>query len=235
MEHWIPLLQSGAWIGLIIWLVVRYGPQIKTLIRAIEERITTGSSFKAGPFEIGSSIRPQSTAEQIEQIQIEFPSLSSNDHPHQGSSGEDSSNIDVTDKSRPLISEDLVLRILQEEYGVLINRQISAGAGLQFDGFFVSNNIPHAIEVRYFGGYFPMSDLIKKVQRIHEKIWHLGWKRFKLVLAIVIDDNYPPSGDTLEAFIQEIDQLGTETVVRVFPFSEVVGHFGIDLFESESD
>lgn len=54
MEHWVPLAQSLVWISLILYLVRKFSSQLEALGEAIRNRIASGSSFKAGPVELGA-------------------------------------------------------------------------------------------------------------------------------------------------------------------------------------
>lgn len=56
MKDWIPLFQSLAWIGLIVYLVRNFSAQLQQLFEAIRQRVHTGSSFKAGPVELGEDL-----------------------------------------------------------------------------------------------------------------------------------------------------------------------------------
>ncbi len=225
MEPWIPLFQTGGWISLIVWLVIRYGNELRGLIDSVHGRISKGSSIKAGPFEIGSALRPQTTAEQTEQLKLERTEA----QPSESPAADD--EINLVGKSIPLIAEDLVLRMLQEEYGSLINRQVSAGSDLSFDGFFLAGNCPHAIEIKYFSGHLPVGQMVDRVKHIHRSVRMLGWQRFQLIFVLVFDDNYPPPPERVEQLLEKLEKLDSDTIVRTFPFSDVIGHFGIDLFE----
>lgn len=55
MSAWVPLFQTLVWIGLIFFLVYRFANQLQSLFDAIRERVAAGSSFKAGPVELGSA------------------------------------------------------------------------------------------------------------------------------------------------------------------------------------
>lgn len=57
MNEWVPLLQSLAWIGLILYLVNAFTSQLQELFEAIRQRIRAGSSFKAGPVELGADLK----------------------------------------------------------------------------------------------------------------------------------------------------------------------------------
>jgi pYEATS domain-containing protein involved in immunity len=57
MESLVPLLQTIAWIGLIIYGARKFSSQLVGLISAVESRIKSGSSFKAGPVELGEDLK----------------------------------------------------------------------------------------------------------------------------------------------------------------------------------
>ncbi len=54
MDAWVPLFESAIWAGLSLYLIYRFTPQLQSLFGAIQERVAAGSSFKAGPVELGS-------------------------------------------------------------------------------------------------------------------------------------------------------------------------------------
>lgn len=57
MKEWVPLLQTLSWIGLIILGVRKFSGQLESLFDVVRLRITTGSSFKAGPVELGEDLK----------------------------------------------------------------------------------------------------------------------------------------------------------------------------------
>ncbi len=57
MKDWIPLLQTLSWIGLIVYSVKKFSTQLQSLFDAIKQRIASGSSFKAGPVELGQDLK----------------------------------------------------------------------------------------------------------------------------------------------------------------------------------
>lgn len=57
MAEWVPLFQTLAWIALIIAGAKQFRVQIQTLVDAIQRRIISGSSIKAGPFELGEDVK----------------------------------------------------------------------------------------------------------------------------------------------------------------------------------
>ncbi len=64
MAAWVPLLQTLAWVALIIAGAKRFDVQIQTLVDAIQRRIISGSSVKAGPFELGEDVKALERVEQ---------------------------------------------------------------------------------------------------------------------------------------------------------------------------
>lgn len=57
MEHITPLLQTLSWIFLIVYGAKKFSGQLIGLVAAIESRIKTGSSFKAGPVQLGEDLK----------------------------------------------------------------------------------------------------------------------------------------------------------------------------------
>lgn len=57
LKDWVPFFQTIAWIGLIIFGTVKFSSKLELLLEAIRQRIQTGSSFKAGPVELGEDLR----------------------------------------------------------------------------------------------------------------------------------------------------------------------------------
>lgn len=57
MKGWVPLLQTLAWIGLIVYAARKFSVQLESMMEAVRQRISTGSSFKAGPVELGEDLK----------------------------------------------------------------------------------------------------------------------------------------------------------------------------------
>lgn len=53
MNSWVPLFQTLAWIGLIVFGVWRFNDPLRRLADALRRRILAGSAVKAGFFELG--------------------------------------------------------------------------------------------------------------------------------------------------------------------------------------
>lgn len=57
MKDWIPLFQTLSWVGLIVYGAKTFRSHLDSVFSAIYSRIKTGSSFKAGPIEIGEDLK----------------------------------------------------------------------------------------------------------------------------------------------------------------------------------
>lgn len=53
----MPLLQTLSWIALIVYSVRKFSSQLQSLFEVIKQRISSGSSFKAGPVELGEDLK----------------------------------------------------------------------------------------------------------------------------------------------------------------------------------
>lgn len=53
----VPLAQTLVWIGLLCFVAWRYKSHIASILSAIQKRIERGSSFKAGPLELGEDLK----------------------------------------------------------------------------------------------------------------------------------------------------------------------------------
>ncbi len=53
LSPFVPLLQTGLWVALGFGAFLWLRPQLRQLVDALTQRIEAGSSFKAGPLEVG--------------------------------------------------------------------------------------------------------------------------------------------------------------------------------------
>lgn len=229
MEPWIPLIQTGLWVGLIVWVLLRFNSDLKIIVQALRERIQAGGSLKAGPIEFGELIRPLSNAEQSKRLQAEENAAAALPLPEGQKDVPCSSYWQGSFRNRYIIAEDLVLRKLQDEYGTLISRQVSGGDRMGFDGFFTKDNRPYAIEVKYLTDRMEQQELVKHAEQIHLSIIRLGWKKFTLILAVVTDDEHPPCQSQLDSLSSALSDLNYPVNLRVYPFKALADEFGIAL------
>lgn len=66
LKDYVPLFQTLVWLLFILLLLFTYYNQVCNIISALVERIKNGSSFKAGPFEIGQDLEKLKYAEPID-------------------------------------------------------------------------------------------------------------------------------------------------------------------------
>ena len=127
-----------------------------------------------------------------------------------------------------LQSEDLVLRLLQSEYGVPVQRQVTGGKDPGFDGVFTSPmGRISVIEVKF------ISDGVahKSWPRIRESIIQLshavhnyGWQSPQLIVAIVFENADDIAGVMQRLNIDGFSASG-DIVIRTFAYDELVRRF----------
>jgi hypothetical protein len=184
MEHYAPLIQTALWVILVAGIVWRFNAPIEGLLTALQKRIEAGSSIKAGPFEI-SDLRPQIPEKQAEKASAEIreilqePATDKVENPP----------LPSVVRTQYFQSEDLALRAIQAEFGVPINRQVTGGQDLGFDGVFASNGTLHIIEVKYSRGRIVLDKLKQSIDQISSYAESYGWKNYKVILAIVFESD----------------------------------------------
>ena len=141
----------------------RFHLPIEGLLAALQKRIESGSTIKAGPFEIAEQLRPQYPEEQKKKLDAELLEVGPPSLNEQLSTPSDDYNFD---QAVYLNIEDMALRAIQADYGNTINRQVTTGSDLGFDGAFVINGQLHIVEVKYIQDLTKIRRLRKSVDRI---------------------------------------------------------------------
>ena len=214
MEHVAPLLQTVLWVGLVAGALFRFQKPLHALISALAKRIDSGSTLKAGPFEIADQIRPQTTAEQSNRIAEEVRAL-----PAGSTSAE---TIDQA-KSLPGLAdvalefarvEDLALRAIQSEVGETVTRNVKIGERLHVDGLYWKDGRLTLIEVKYL----PNSQHVKRfainaAAQLQESVTK-EQKLAKLWPNLMIVLVYKSTGD-LAAHRQEIEMTSSFGILPV--------------------
>ena len=132
--------------------------------------------------------------------------------------------------ARVLLAEDLVLRELSADYGVDIRRQMGLGHDIGVDGMFVKDGAAFGIEVKYFRHSKNVRNIVESLRRVYDHISGLGWKRFNLILAAVIDDTEAENVDRFKESIDKaIGHLDMSLDIRYFRFSELTKKYGASL------
>ena len=217
------------WVALIVWLILRYHKQVGAVLTAIQERITRGSSLKAGPFELGQDIRPQDIQEQNKRIEDEVAQLEAatvSTLPTQTAEASRRSN--VTLRRRYLLAEDLAMRELQSEFGVVINRSVRF-AGVQFDGMFAKDGGGFGVEVKYVQSRKFLDRMVSSLSPILEAYKRLGWDRFTVLLALVCESDAAISVSDLERIQSHASELGLSILIRVYTIDALANKFHIEL------
>jgi hypothetical protein len=158
LSDWIPFFQTVLWIALIGYVLWRYHAHLDSIFAALNKRISSGSGVKLGVLGMTVDVEAQSSQQQIEKITEEVKQVDKEVEPIVGQQ-----NVDIVTSERELISEafaaeDLVMRELQDEFSIPINRQVSIGPG-RFDGLFIKGKIPHIVEVKLANRMFESNRL----------------------------------------------------------------------------
>lgn len=238
LGEFVPFLQTLLWILLILWILNKFKEELGAIVGAIKKRIEDGGAVEAGWFKLGALTPESTTAQAARAGQEAEESLSagseSDDYDEDDSSDDysDSSGGDSF-RSRYYLAEDLALRRLQAEYGVVLGRQVAGGGGMRFDGFFAQGNRGNGIEVKYVRRRIPVPEFINQIEVIHQRVRNLNWKRFTLIFVIVTDDDYLPPAQEIDELRARIAAMDDSTFLRVLRFRDLADEFGIDLWESE--
>lgn len=228
MEHIAPLIQTVLWVGLIAAVLWRFYSPIYGLLIALQKRVETGSNIKAGPFELTEQLKPQDPTKQKEKAEsevqealqdspeAEFAAMTSS--PSQRAAGFQAKYFQV---------EDLVLRAIQSEYGATVNRQVTAGADMGFDGAFITNGRLNIVEVKYVAGSAnTISKLRRSVERLSSAISGYGWRNAQIILAVVFEraEEMAKGSERLQELISV---SSVPIVIRCYSFSELQLKFGV--------
>jgi len=222
MKDWIPLFQTGLWIGLIVWLILRYKTLVSSVLTAVQNRIERGSSVKAGPFELGESIKTQTIDQQKNRLEEDRRSDKSEEGNNEAKP--------LRTKNEYILIEDLALRKVQAEFGAPINRQVSLGRDVGLDGMFTIDGAAFAVEVKYVvsprgdvSNYIPRS-----LEQIQSYIDRFGWQRFTFILVIVFERKELMNPPVLKQIQDHLSRYGEKVLVRFYEKNGLKDDFGIE-------
>lgn len=227
MIELIPLFQTSIWVGLIVWLVTRYHNQVCAVLTAVQERIARGSSVKAGPFELGEDMRPQNVPEQNKRIDEELQQIEATSAQNsQTSQPMIAAASDSKLKQTYFLAEDLVMRELQSEFGVMVNRSV----GFQdfgLDGIFAKEGAGFGIEVKYIKSGSRIEHLEQIIVKTATFTRRLHWSRFTFILALVCEQDGIISTSDLERLQELATKSGLPLMTRVYTMSDLTSKFGL--------
>lgn len=138
------------------------------------------------------------------------------------------SNLRETSHTRYFLAEDLALRALQDDYGVSIRRQVTAGNDPGFDGAFVVGDRLYIVEVKYYRSSFLPGKLQLSISRLAESINHYGWSNVQIILAAVFEELDDASTKRIR-LSKAVRDSSVPVVVRTFSMAELNARFGLPL------
>lgn len=223
MQYIAPLLQTVLWVVLIAVTLWKFYSPLYGLLSALHKRVEGGSNIKAGPFEL-TNLKPQDPVTQLQRASAEVEEVID---------AQNATPVTGIPESREVIkakyfqSEDLVMRAIQAEYGAVINRNVSAGPDLEFDGAFTTNGRLNIVEVKFLRGPSGnVSRLLSSLERLESQLNHYRWGNVQLILAVVFEraQEVPRATEILKSMTTK---LTIPVVVRCFSLSELQAQFGV--------
>lgn len=230
MQHLAPLLQTILWVGLIAGIVIRFHKPIHGVLTALQRRIEAGSTIEAGPFKLGSEVKPTPPAQQRERSENEFAQIVNEQLVEPAVPGAPTLPAPAEPtklRSRFFQAEELALRALQTEFNAPINRQISIGPGLEADGAFIQNGELHLVEVKFIVRPKNAKSTIERTLSHYERRFGATRRRtVVIVLALVFEFESDVTRSTLE--FQEIaNATDLRVEVRGYSLKQLQATYGL--------
>ena len=133
-----------------------------------------------------------------------------------------------TIRRRLVIAEDLVMRELQSEFGVTINRQVAFGRDQGFDGMFVKGGEAFIVEVKLSMSGRVSDRLWDTLDRIRNYVSHSNWKRVRCILALVVADANQKTA-LEQIYVRDIQAKYPDLVLfRVYIYTELAKKYGLE-------
>lgn len=225
MEHIAPLIQTVLWVGLIAGIVWKFHAPIYGLLLALQRRIESGSNVKAGPFEITDQLRPQDPSVQREKAAAEIQEAIGDKSPQAALTN--TSRVGATSiHERYFRAEDLVLRAIQTEYGVPVQRQVTAGHDSGFDGVFSFGGKTTVVEVKYIPQQGKSPRMREVIHRLTKIIQQYSWKNTQILLALVFDSDEDIKNQERILSVG-FSENAVPVIVRSFSMAQLEAQFGV--------
>ena len=224
LAPFVPLLQTALWIAFALGLAVWFRSHVRALLRAIQQRIESGATVKAGWFELAEQIKPQSPDAQRKRLDSETQEVLEVQTRAIASEATDKAE-DV--RTLLLQSEDLALRALQDEFAVPINRQVTVGAGTPFDAAFFKDGSLFLVEVKTFlrgVDRIALQNAIAKLIGYSDALPSVH-KRFILALVFRAPDEIAANE---EKVLLALSSFGSNVQVRMYALPELRQRFGAE-------
>jgi hypothetical protein len=128
-----------------------------------------------------------------------------------------------------VIAEDLVMRELQTEFGVTVNRQVALGGRDEgFDGMFVKGGEAFLVEVKLLMSGRISDRLWSSLDQLRNYVSHAHWKRARCVFALVVADAGQKAA-VESTFAHEIQVRYPDFVIlRVYAYDELSRKYGLE-------
>ena len=211
------LIQTLLWVSLIVGIVWKYNKPIEAILTAVADRIKSGANIKAGPFEISEQLQPQSLSQQTQKIKNE---VSQESKPSESNS----KNLNIPNYFE---AEDFALRAVQSEYGVALNRQMTAGRDEGFDGAFAKEGSLHLVEVKYVSKSLASKYAFDAANQLVSIVKKYGWQNVRLIIVLVIKEEIQT--ESIVNSLSTTKNIGTYPVeFKVYTFSELRKMFNIE-------
>ena len=227
MQYIAPLIQTVLWVALIGGIVWRFNKPLHGLLSALQKRVESGSSIKAGPFELIDQLRPQAPEKQKQKVEAELIEATPTDAAVQLDANPAlPPGMKTSQQSIYFQAEDLALRAIQAEYGKPISRQLTAGADVGFDGVFTVDGRLNIVEVKYVRDVKTISRLRISLERLVNVIARYNWKNVQLILVVVFEraEDVPNADIPL---LHAVKDLEVTVLVRPFALKELQRRFGV--------
>lgn len=132
-------------------------------------------------------------------------------------------------RQRLVIAEELVMRELQSEFGVSVNRQVAFGdRDPVFDGMFVKGGEAFFVEVKLVMSEGISDRLWNSLNRLRNYVSHVHWKRARCVFAIVVGDSAQQAAIE-ETFARDIEaRYPNFAILRVYAYEELSRKYGLE-------
>lgn len=176
----VPLLQDLLWVGLVAWVVIRFRGFFEEIASLVNQRVKAGSSFKAGLFELGSTVQPQDVKTQIEEVRLEAIEYLKTNTSYSCNENDQSEVVATI-----FNAQNLVFREIQEKYGVAITQNVKLDGGLTADGLFIKDGKTYLVEIKLIGP--STDDLVsnKQIEYLIKKFKNYQEESFTVILCFV--------------------------------------------------
>lgn len=229
MQYLAPLVQTALWVALAAAVLWRFHKPLHSLLTALAKRIDTGSSVKAGPFEISEQVRPQTQEDQSKRISAETRELLSISNPPPSSGVTAASTHELITTAQFFVAEDLALRALQAEFGEVLSRQVVVGTDLKVDALFMQGSELNLVEVKFLPSAVRLGDVVRQlIHRVEhgvatdKKLRHI---RPNLIIVLVLN-----SAERLNSMRQELERFAEDSPLQVsfrtYLIEELQSRFG---------